>query len=62
LGFDDGQKAIVEVNWQGCGRETLMEKLRPYCPAAEDENKVEAKLPDPPAGGSGEQGKDSEKE
>jgi hypothetical protein len=32
-----------------------------YCPA-EDENKLEAKLPDPPVGGSGENGKDSKEE
>jgi hypothetical protein len=30
-----GQKATVEVNWQGCGRETLKEKLKPYLQTGE---------------------------
>jgi hypothetical protein len=35
LGFGDGQKTTVKTNWQGCGRETLKEKLKPYLQTGE---------------------------
>jgi hypothetical protein len=35
LEFGDVQKATVETNLQGCGRETLKEKLKPYLQTGE---------------------------